>query len=166
MQLNAKGDLKQAHDWIVKCFNMLNMSQKQPGFKYTVGRFSEAAWKKKALNFLREIGIDLSDIKVEEKDVHDDSVIAELPKLMRDLVKNNREYKGKMIDVYFLRDRYHGIPVPLPIDSESSGTRDLFGLSGPIIDTLERGSVIVIDELNLGLHPSGIAKPDRHVLRS
>lgn len=153
VQLNAKGDLKQAHDWIVKCFNMLSMSTKQPGFKYTVGRFSEKTWKKKALNFLREIGIDLSDIKVEEKDIHDDSVVAELPEFMKNLVKSNREFKGKMIDVYFLRDRYRGVPVPLPIDSESSGTRDLFGLSGPIIDTLERGSVIVIDELNLGLHP-------------
>ena len=153
VQLNAKGDLKQAHDWIARCFNILNMSQRQPGIEYTVGRFSEKAWKKKALNFLREIGIDLSDIKVEEKDVHDDSAISELPKFMRDLVKSNREFKGKMIDVYFLRDRYRDIPVPLPIDSESSGTRDLFGISGPTIDTLERGGVIVIDELNLGLHP-------------
>ena len=153
VQLNAKCDLKQAHDWIAKRFNMLNMSQRQLSIEYTVGRFSEAAWKKKALNFLREIGIDLSDIKVEEKDVSDDSVIAELPKFMRDLVKNSHEFRGKMIDVYFLRDRYRDIPVPLPIEAESSGTRDLFGLSGPIIDTLERGGVIVIDELNLGLHP-------------
>lgn len=153
VQLNAKDDLKRAHDWISTCFNILGTSQKHSSFKYTAGRFSEAAWKKKTLNFLREIGIDVSDIRVEAKDMHEASVVSEFPNFMRELVKGNHEFRDKMIDVYFLRDGHRDMPVPLPIESESSGTRDMFGLSGPIMDALDRGSAVVIDGLILDLHP-------------
>jgi len=39
------------------------------------------------------------------------------------------------------------------IDSESSGTQKLFDLAGPIIDALEKGQVIFIDEIDSRLHP-------------
>lgn len=45
-------------------------------------------------------------------------------------------------DVYFTFD-----------EMESSGTRKLFDMSGPIFDTLENGSVLVIDELDAKMHP-------------
>ena len=37
--------------------------------------------------------------------------------------------------------------------SESQGTRKLFNFSGGIIDTLNNGRILVIDELDAGLHP-------------
>ena len=38
-------------------------------------------------------------------------------------------------------------------DMESSGTKKLFQLSGPIFDTLEHGNILVIDELDAKMHP-------------
>lgn len=38
------------------------------------------------------------------------------------------------------------------INDESDGTRKAFALAGPIVDTLQRGSVLVIDELCARLH--------------
>jgi len=38
-------------------------------------------------------------------------------------------------------------------DKESSGTRKLFDMSGPIFDALEHGSILVIDELDAKMHP-------------
>lgn len=38
-------------------------------------------------------------------------------------------------------------------DMESSGTKKLFQLSGPIFDTLEQGNILVIDELDAKMHP-------------
>ena len=38
-------------------------------------------------------------------------------------------------------------------DQESEGTRKLFAMSGPLLDTLERGKVLVVDELDARLHP-------------
>lgn len=44
-------------------------------------------------------------------------------------------------------------PVPLSFDWESVGTRNFFALLGPILDRLEAGGVIVIDEIDTSLHP-------------
>ena len=40
-----------------------------------------------------------------------------------------------------------------PIDLESSGTQKLFDLAGPIIDALEKGKIIFVDEIDSRLHP-------------
>ncbi len=37
---------------------------------------------------------------------------------------------------------------------ESDGTRKLFAIAGPLLLTLETGSVWIIDELDAGLHPT------------
>lgn len=42
---------------------------------------------------------------------------------------------------------------PLPIRYESDGTKKLFGLIGPILDTIDKGYLLLIDELNDHLHP-------------
>lgn len=38
-------------------------------------------------------------------------------------------------------------------DNESAGTQKLVNLSGPILDTLEHGRVLVVDELDARMHP-------------
>ena len=40
------------------------------------------------------------------------------------------------------------------IDKESAGTQNLFGLGGIIIEALENGNLLVVDELEKSLHPS------------
>lgn len=40
-----------------------------------------------------------------------------------------------------------------PYEIESSGTKSMLGLIGPVIDVLQRGSVLIIDELGSNLHP-------------
>jgi hypothetical protein len=39
------------------------------------------------------------------------------------------------------------------VDNESAGTQKLFALSGPLIETLRNGEILVIDELDAKLHP-------------
>jgi AAA15 family ATPase/GTPase len=38
------------------------------------------------------------------------------------------------------------------LNEESSGTRNLFFIAGPILDILEKGLVLVVDELDTSLH--------------
>jgi len=42
----------------------------------------------------------------------------------------------------------------LPLDEESSGTRTLFRIGMPILQTLEDGGILIVDELESSLHPS------------
>jgi AAA15 family ATPase/GTPase len=43
-------------------------------------------------------------------------------------------------------------------DDESSGTRKFFALTGPILDTLEKGYTLLVDELDSTLHPNLMCK--------
>jgi uncharacterized protein len=42
----------------------------------------------------------------------------------------------------------------LPLDQESHGTRTLFGMGLPILRAIQTGSVILVDELEAGMHPA------------
>jgi hypothetical protein len=43
-------------------------------------------------------------------------------------------------------------------DEESSGTKKFFALTGPVLDSIENGYVLVIDELDSKLHPNLVCK--------
>lgn len=42
----------------------------------------------------------------------------------------------------------------LPLEEESSGTRTLFQLALPILRTIQRGRILVVDELEASMHPN------------
>lgn len=44
-------------------------------------------------------------------------------------------------------------PALLPLEEESRGTQQLFELAARLIDTLDEGNVLIIDELDSSLHP-------------
>ena len=45
-------------------------------------------------------------------------------------------------------------PVVFSLDQESAGTQKLFHLAGPVLRTLRRGGVLVVDEMDARLHPN------------
>jgi AAA15 family ATPase/GTPase len=51
------------------------------------------------------------------------------------------------------RTEAEGKDVLIPFEDESSGTQTLFNLAGPIVETLEAGGLLCIDELDASLHP-------------
>lgn len=151
-RLNAKGDLKVAYDWISRNFRTYSLSQDGSVFGYTSSRFDEDGWKKRVQDFFADAGVSFHDIGMERVDILKAPGFASLPDNVRDAIKEQAP-GGKLPVVYFLRLDEKGEPVPLGIDSESNGIRAMFNLAGPIIDTLDSGNTIVVDELNLGLHP-------------
>jgi hypothetical protein len=46
-----------------------------------------------------------------------------------------------------------GMELPLPWESESAGTRRLFGLVGPWLDIMAKGYTVCVDELETSMHP-------------
>ena len=53
----------------------------------------------------------------------------------------------------FSKDNLHLGNAVLDFNLESKGTQKLFSLLGPLLDTLEKGRILVIDELDSRLHP-------------
>ena len=78
------------------------------------------------------------------------------------LVENNLG-ESKDPSIYFVRNKFTdgkkiGTSLLYLNWDESEGTKKYFYLLGPIIDALETGSVLVVDELDSKLHPNLVCK--------
>lgn len=109
----------------------------------------------KAMLLFKKLQLGFENLLTHEEDpmIPDD-----MPKGWRSVLE--KEFKGKKtIEVDSVHNLYSGKgkvcgSVNFSFDErESSGTRKLFDLSGPIFDTLLNGSILAIDELDAKMHP-------------
>lgn len=158
VQFNAGGDLRNSYDWIANYLGILNlnMTLKGSGFVYTSSRFQEDGWGKRIQDFFYEVGIPLSNIEVDERDILEELVNKKVLSEEERIVLKNKFPEGGDYSIDFLRRDNNGKLTRLNIDNESNGIRELFNLAGPILNTLEEGKTMVVDELNLGLHPLAV----------
>src|SRR5690606_2620119 len=61
--------------------------------------------------------------------------------------------KVKSFEVFSYHESDSGSLCSFKLKQESEGTQKLFGLAGPILDVLENGLTLVVDELSNNLHP-------------
>ena len=72
---------------------------------------------------------------------------------IEEVKKSDEEVHGKAYSVFTVHRLEDGGSQSIPLVNESSGTRKMLSLYGPLKQVLERGSVLFIDELNDRLHP-------------
>lgn len=103
---------------------------------------------------LKAADIGIEDLLVLEQELN----IEELPEEIRVLVSKNKVvYDSTVVKMLHKKYDAEGNVVSLEKfdldDDESEGTRKLFSVLGPILDTLKSGKVLVVDELDSSLHP-------------
>lgn len=99
---------------------------------------------------LNALDVNVDTISVEEEEVEiPDEFISMIQKDEVDSIVDRTftEYEIK----FGIRTEDAGV-VYLDLDEESQGTQNLFRLAGPIIETLEYGYTLIIDELNQTFH--------------
>lgn len=156
VQFNAGGELRNSYDWIANYLGILNMSLQGSGFIYTSSRFEQDGWKKRIQDFFYEAGVPLSDIEIDKRDIFEKPMFKKLLSEEAQNILKKQLPEGVDYSIDFLRYDNNGKPTRLNLDDESNGIRELFNLAGPILNTLEKGKTIVVDELNLGLHPLAV----------
>ena len=107
--------------------------------------------------FYQKVGLGFEEVHVKEE-LFDPSQLPDgLPSNMRSELLRELKGKSKLIALSE-HPIYNGGNIvdheTFEFDEiESAGTIKLFGLSGPIFDTLAAGSVLVVDELDAKMHP-------------
>lgn len=142
-----------AHD-IMQWFNNFNIISGIDHDRYehyTVKKLNEQEFKAKVLDFLKAADIGIEDIQTLE--LKEQDIPKVLPQELREFFLSN---KAKTL--YTKRKKFdeEGNAVGFELfrmDNESEGTKKLFALSGPVIETLNNGEVLVVDELDAKLHP-------------
>ena len=137
---------------------------------YTIGRFQDQEeFRKKIINFFKLINLGIEDIKMEEP-VLDNlskilpqkrenekiaSLIQELQKELKDRMKKGGDTREISINAFHKKfDEANKLidTIALDFELESRGTQKLFSLLGPWFDTLEKGKILIVDELDSRLH--------------
>lgn len=150
-------------DWFIRLKTLSGLNES--GYQgYTMGKTEDPIHKAKILDLLKAADLGIKDIKLQKLDI--DKLPKDLPKEVRDkILREVDEEKTEFIsDVLTTHKKYD--PNGKSIDSvnfsldddESSGTRKFFALTGPILNVIENGYTLVIDELDSKLHPNLVCR--------
>ncbi len=114
---------------------------------------TDGVCKQDILDFLNRSDLSIKGIRVDDREFTADRIPGELPPSEREEMKKNLVGK-KIPEITLVHDIGNHQDFELDIRLESHGTQRIFALAGPWLDVLKRGSIIVIDELEQGLHPA------------
>ncbi|MDE2809375.1 MAG: ATP-binding protein [Gemmatimonadota bacterium] len=100
------------------------------------------------VDFLTAADLAVTDIRIVEEDFS--------PEMFPELKDLDEKFPGEktIVDVFLRHQPKGGKSAELEMAEESHGTQKMFALAGPWLDSLDKGNVIVFDELHDNLHPA------------
>jgi len=126
----------------------------------TMSRTRDPNHKERILELLKAADLGIRDVNLKKLDSNRNS--RELnDKFTMEVYDVEAEY---FTDVLTVHRKYGADRKPIGVvdlsleDDESSGTRKFLALVGPILDALDKGYILVIDELDAKLHPNLVSK--------
>jgi uncharacterized protein len=162
-QLN--GDIAtQILRWFRTNFNVIS-GLEDTTTSYTISKFQkDKHFQKVVVEFFKSIQIGFDDIEIEENEVLDSKMLLKtlLQSKAMDTATEVEETKNRLdnggeVSISTLHKKFNGAAEfvkyeTMDFDLESKGTRKIFSLLGPIINTIQSGKIIIIDELDSRLH--------------
>ena len=109
--------------------------------------------KEIVLKFLSAADLKIRDLNVKKEPIDLEKIKGVVSESIRNKIEKN---SGSLyrLDVKTVHLDDQDQPIELDLYSEESeGTKRLFAFAGPFIDVLKNGKVLVVDELNISLHP-------------
>jgi AAA15 family ATPase/GTPase len=152
---------KKVFHWITNNLNILFASKEENFVTYTVGKLQEDNnYKQRIIKFLDNADLGIQDLSPTIQDIE------KLPKELQEMLVKNSDGKEIMVfsDVHTSRKKFNeylefvGNATFSMDNDESQGTNKYFALSAPILDTLENGTTLFVDELDAKLHPNLVSK--------
>lgn len=114
----------------------------------------ESPFSRKLNALICALDTGINSISAKETDWNSVKFPDNMPDNIRRKIQEDYKYEIKTAhELFDESDRSFGL-IDFDIDEESTGTRSLLSIGGIIIDALEKGSVLVIDEFEKNLHPN------------
>lgn len=137
--------------WFRKRLRVITSGQRLSEF-HTGVRCKNQETKEKILRFLNFADMHIVDIAAKEHEWSEDMIPGNVPGDIRSAI--SRQMAGsKLLEISVGHKNDRGEIVYLDFAEESDGTQALFSLTGPWLDVLENGWIVVVDELSNSLHP-------------
>jgi len=139
-------------------FNMIDGMDHNGYINFTMKKMENENFKEKIIDLVKTADIGIDDIQVEEEEVPLEMIEKlKLFDFLKDETINEGDLKSVTLNTLHKKFDSNGNVVGNVLfeleKEESKGTRKFFAMSAPILDTLENGKVLIIDELDASLHP-------------
>ncbi len=149
VQLNAE-DLEEPFNWIKKHLKIIESTDRL-SLHFTSRQCMGSETKKKQItSLLKSVGLKIEDFKVERKDRDIDKFPDEIPHHIKEILAEKY-----VIKTYHTNNKNEAVLLDLEKD-ESDGTNVLYCMSGPLLEVLENGYTLIVDELHNSLHPHAL----------
>lgn len=145
VQLNSEA-LRPVFDWFAK--QLLILNEMAPlNMHASLQKLKEPESRRAVCNFLSAADISIADIDLVTRKVPGQTVHFDLAAGKTEL--RHEDVEENQLRFHHVTDKGNAI---FELADESSGTRSLLFLSGPVLDVLAKGRILVIDELDTSLH--------------
>ncbi len=154
IHLNSE-QLKPVYDWFDRTLRITGVGGWDP--ETTINMCRDNRYKKDILQFLQTADMDIEDIEIEQQPDTDNvkngigKGLGELLAEIEEAYGNFGNYDTSIVKMWH-KDN-DGNSVSLGLNEESDGTQKLFAFIGPWLNSLEKGHVLLIDELHDNFHP-------------
>lgn len=139
-------DLRPIYDWFSTKLAIFN-EHEQINVGFTVAMLNDQESKHKVLDFLHSADISIDDIELVKQRVQRKTI-------KHDVATGITDVQSDEVDEPTLRfiHKTNSGRATFNIEDESSGTRNLLFLAGPILHMLQNSITLVVDELDTSLH--------------
>lgn len=136
--------LKPLYDWFRERLHVASVGGWSPSFSLEYCNKNRTD----IVGFLTAADLAVTDIRIVEEDFS--------PEKFPELKDLDEKFPGEktIVDVFLRHQPKGGKSAELEMAEESHGTQKMFALAGPWLDSLDKGNVIVFDELHDNLHPA------------
>lgn len=146
VQLNSE-QLRPIFDWFVNQLVIFNEITPL-GQQFSVEMLRRPEGKRAICDFLISADISISDIEVITRKVSGQAVHFDMAAGKTEL--RNEEQEVSELLFHHVTDQGRAV---FSLSDESMGTRNLLFLTGPVLDILDKGMTLLVDELGSSLHP-------------
>ena len=120
--------------------------------EFTASLCKDKNERSKVMDYLKVADLGIHDISVESERISAKHLPDDMPEELKTLVLKNAK-DADIFNIQTIHLTNQGNTISFDFGVESAGTQKFFALTGPILDTLENGHVLFIDELHANFHP-------------
>jgi hypothetical protein len=140
--------------WFQRSINIISGLRDMQYKGYTINQLKKENIKKQIIDYLKSVDTGIIDLSFQETNIHEDDLPEELSNSLKEEILKQKATVINTLHPKFDKEMGNISMVSFNLEeNESEGTKKFFALTGPLIDTLENGKVLIIDEFDARLHP-------------
>lgn len=165
ISVSAQLNVKVADDiltWVTYNLNITSGSQDYGYSRYTIRCLANNNNKLEILNLIRKLDLGIDHIEINQTELSSsslnlDSLLVTVPDVIKDMIIQSETVVSTDVITSHRKIDHDGNLTLIEqfklTEHESEGTQKVFAFSGPLIETLKKGGVMIIDEFDASLHP-------------